>query len=77
MIKFIKELFKRRKPFNLGKALAGEPVVTRDGREVAGIRIVGFAYNPVSGRVDGKSDIWKLNGRYFHSRKDRLDLFMK
>jgi hypothetical protein len=52
------------KPFNLERALAGEPVVTRDGRPV---KIAG--YNPdakpqwkLAAWVDGNLDAWYTDG---------------
>lgn len=71
------EIFRKRKPFNLEKALAGEPVVTRDGREVTGICNSTFIHNPLEGRIDGERDLWKIDGRYFEAVKSQLDLFMK
>lgn len=73
------------KPFDLEKALAGEPVVTRDGREVFGIvrlknpggiyKIGGWV---CSASTDGSRDVsitWKSNGSYRDSFHD-LDIFM-
>jgi len=53
------------KPFNLEKALAGEPVVTRDGRPV---KIAGYneqARNDYSvlGWVNGLVFVWHRNGK--------------
>lgn len=66
------------KPFNLTQALAGQPVVTRDGRKVMWIahdpgahaaeRIVArIASNPYH-------SVWHETGR--HACDDSLDLFM-
>jgi hypothetical protein len=66
------------KPFNLQDALAGKPVVTRDGRKV---KIAG--YNPdaaesevVVGWADGWARGWCENGSYIKDRKHAADLFM-
>jgi hypothetical protein len=67
------------KPFNLEKALAGEPVVTRDGRPV---KIAG--YNPdaeethrVMGWINGCPFSWGADGYYNPSKQPcSLDLFM-
>ena len=66
------------KPFNLEEALAGKPVVTRDGRKV---KIAG--YNPESadilmvvGWVDNLVETWSSEGRYTESGDGGFDLFM-
>ena len=66
------------KPFNLQEALAGKPVVTRDGRKVK----IG-AYNHdadayhVIGWIDGFPEDWTKDGHYFHDeRESDLNLFM-
>ena len=67
------------KPFNLEKALAGEPVVTRDGRTV---KIAG--YNPdaepsyqLAGWKGGLLHAWDVDGTYNTSKSECfLDLFM-
>lgn len=66
------------KPFNLQEALAGKPVVTRDGRPV---KIAG--YNPdarycdkITGWVDNISRDWSNEGRYYISGESNFDLFM-
>ena len=69
------------KPFNLQEALAGKKVVTRDGREVIGIKFWNNATNDkysVAGCIDGVVQLWTKDGGYFGYRSDtsRLDLFM-
>lgn len=66
--------------FNLEKALAGEPVVTRDGREVTEIHCFktctkGFTVVAV---IDGEKQGFHNDGSYWGNGNDhRLDLFMK
>lgn len=67
-----------RKPFDLQKALAGEPVVTRDGRPV---KIAG--YNPDAGKtcqicgwVNGDAKYWCADGLWMPRQTHYLDLFM-
>lgn len=66
------------KPFNLQEALAGNPVVTRDGRKV---KIAG--YNPdaknnemVIGWVDNVVETWSIEGIYDSMVASNYDLFM-
>lgn len=67
------------KPFNLQEALAGKPVVTRDGRAV---KIAG--YNPeadedfkIIGWISGIPQCWSENGTYFDSCvNSNYELFM-
>lgn len=68
------------KPFNLEKALAGEPVVTRAGEKV---KIAG--YNPdakkdsaVIGWVGAKARTWGADGRFYDEgdQSSSNDLFM-
>ena len=70
-------LFRRRKPFSLEKALAGKPVVTRDGREVTDLHKGEYYYLLVEGHVDGELRFWLADGRYSKLQRDPLDLFMK
>lgn len=70
-------LFKRRKPFNLDKALAGEPVVTRDGREVRNLHSILFSQYEVEGSVGSCCFLWYADGRYSENLNTPLDLFMK
>lgn len=66
------------KPFDLQKSLAGEPVVTRDGRPV---KIAG--YNPDAGKtcqicgwVNGDAKYWCADGLCVPRQTHYLDLFM-
>ena len=67
-------------PFNLERALAGEPVVTRDGREVTEIHFFetctkGYAVIAI---IEGDKFGFTNNGYYLdNSTEHRLDLFMK
>jgi hypothetical protein len=61
-------------PFELAKALAGERVVTRDGREVTGITLDDEF---VSGLLDGLECAWWANGCRFQSgEENHCDLFL-
>jgi hypothetical protein len=65
------------KPFNLERALAGDPVVTRDGRPV---KIAGYnsnvnPYYQVIGWVDELVVTWKKSGQIANCGND-FDLFM-
>lgn len=65
------------KPFDLQKALAGEKVITRDGREVT--QLVKFdAVNSESvyGVVQGVIRTWTNAGKYFGGITSDTDLFM-
>lgn len=68
------------KPFNLERALAGEPVVTRDGTEtVKNIIDCGFGSNPVIVEFnDGdETHTYSRVGKFYkHGTECRLDLFM-
>ena len=66
------------KPFNLQEALAGKPVVTRDGRKV---KIA--AYNPeahkmheIIGWADSGSRSWYKDGSFDGTENHGADLFM-
>jgi hypothetical protein len=67
------------KPFDLEKALAGEPVVTRDGRPV---KIAGYNPHAVEGvRILGwagkTSRSWYYDGKYTEAENGHdADLFM-
>jgi len=73
------------KPFNLERALAGDPVVTRDGKKVTNIR---YGYKPVRGQVtttikseEGEEVIehceaFYLDGTEHNNRSSNYDLFM-
>ena len=64
------------KPFNLERALAGDPVVTRDGRPV---KIAGYNGEAVKdaqliGWIRNNYGTWYLNGESEHAKD--FDLFM-
>jgi hypothetical protein len=67
------------KPFDLKKALAGEPVVTRDGRPV---KIAGYNedakeyWHSLLGWADGVFCTWNLCGSHYTTSGNRNDLFM-
>lgn len=66
-------------PFDLQRALAGDKVVTRDGREVFGIHKFDAYKDPRSlfGVMEGNVLCWELNGVYAGVLCTReLDLFM-
>lgn len=66
------------KPFDLEKALAGEPVVTRQGEEV--IQLTLFKTNDIynlAGVVDGELLRFTPTGEYLRNESHELDLFMK
>lgn len=67
-----------RKAFNLEQALAGRPVVTRDGRSV--MQLVKFDCVDDAGKVYGVVDckvyVFTSNGEYLHDSGSCLDLFM-
>jgi len=57
------------KKFNLEEALAGKPVVTRDGRKVRSIIKFDVDYFPVVAIIEGREDVatFTLNGEYSHA----------
>lgn len=67
------------KPFNLEKALAGEPVITRNGRRV--LRIAHFPecgeHDRVVAAIEGEGDVYTFyeNGN-FVNEENEIDLFM-
>lgn len=65
-------------PFNLEKALTGEPVVTRDGKEVTQLTLftVDSVYN-LAGVVDGVLLRYTSEGEYLRDEFHELDLLMK
>ena len=62
------------KPFNLKRALAGDPVVTRDGRpvKIAGYNEEALTGQEVIGWLDGVAYIWGKDGTLCGT----TDLFM-
>lgn len=67
------------KPFDLERALAGDPVVTRDGREVTQLTHFNVVdtTDPLVGVINGCLKSWKLKGTYFSEDGSPADLFMK
>ena len=67
------------KPFNLEQALAGAPVITREGTKVIRLFTVPEA-KPNSRLVavleDGEIATFNEGGRYYSMRDSSLDLFM-
>ena len=66
-------------PFDLERALAGEPVVTRDGREVTEIyffKTFEGTY-PLVGIIDGEKCSYTTKGKNYSSKNSDFDLFMK
>ena len=67
------------RPFNIELWKAGEPVITRDGREVEQLTYFENATEiefKLMGVVAGEINSWKLNGRYAKFEKDNdFDLF--
>lgn len=67
------------KPFNLEQALAGAPVITRDGTKVIRLFTVPEA-NPEHRLVavfdDGRVDTLYENGKYYEAQDYHNDLFM-
>jgi hypothetical protein len=63
-------------PFNLKRALAGDPVVTRDGRTATGLTFDKQQW-PVRGTVDKIVRRWTQQGEYYAAHEPcSLDLFM-
>ena len=67
------------RPFNLEEALAGKPVVTRDGRKVSEFYHFKTQTTPysVSAVIDGSRYGYSIDGRYHPSDESNLDLFMR
>jgi hypothetical protein len=69
------------KPFNLKKALAGEPVVTRNGLRVSEIHLFETYRNnhPVVAVVENELTRFNLDGKYWlrDTSDSTNDLFMK
>ena len=65
------------RPFDLERALAGDKVVTRDGREVTQLTKFNSVGECLAAVVDGELITWGEDGRYWANGKDSgLDLFM-
>lgn len=64
-------------PFDLKRALAGEPLVTRDGRKVTSFSINCDHDYPYRARINEDSLIFTSAGSYYDDgRKNEFDLFM-
>jgi hypothetical protein len=65
--------------FNLERALAGEPVCTRDGRDVTQLVVFNLkSTDSLYGVLDGELDRWTINGFYYLNKIiSEHDLFMK
>ena len=67
------------KPFNLERALAGEPVITRDGEKItiAGYNANAKKYNQLAGwDSDGAILSWNFDGKFDTGHNSLNDLFM-
>jgi hypothetical protein len=67
------------KPFNLQRALAGDPVVTRDGRLVTDLKFFnGTVAESICGVLDGRIRAWFEGGEYMSNKGEThyLDLFI-
>ena len=67
------------KPFNLQEALAGKPVVTKDGRKVTEIYHFNTAEttHPVYACIDKHVYIFREEGTFYDNYPSHLDLFME
>jgi hypothetical protein len=68
------------KEFNLERALAGEPVITRNGKKVTQLHLFknDELIQPLYGMVEGDDDVfnWSTYGKYNFSKQTSFDLFM-
>jgi hypothetical protein len=65
------------KPFDLERALAGDPVVTRYGEPVTQItKFDIYGTHVLRGVLEGQLVSWCDNGRYYSSGEGHCDLFM-
>lgn len=63
--------------FNLSLAMAGEPLITRDGRPVTRFTVSrDFTNYPIRAVVDGKERCFTIAGTYWIGRPDPIDLFL-
>ena len=70
----------RLEPFDLEKALNGEKVVTRDGRQVTQLTHFELLNNtyPLYGVIGGGLDGWTIDGRYSkYDTENKADLFLE
>jgi hypothetical protein len=65
--------------FNLERALAGEPVCTRDGNEVTQLTYFEAPKDlfSVVGVLKNEVYCWQTNGRFLQTQEDAKDLFIK
>jgi hypothetical protein len=67
------------KPFNLQDALAGKPVVTRQGKKVTQLHLFNTnAEEPLFAIIEDDEDVfcWSTNGKYNPTKQTSFDLFM-
>lgn len=66
------------KPFNLQDALQGKSIITRDGRSVkiAGYNPEANHYYSLVGWVNGETQSWSMDGKYYRGGESDDDLFM-
>ena len=64
------------KPFNLERALAGDPVVTKSGRQVEQITLFNASGHCIAGVVDGFLHKWQNDGKFIIDMQHQYDLFM-
>lgn len=65
------------KPFNLERALAGDPVMTRDGRPVTQLTFFKDAMgDTIAGILEGYIELWREDGYYHTMDRGDKDLFM-
>lgn len=66
------------KEFNLDRALAGEPVVTRNGKCVSEIHhfLTATPEHQVAAIIEGDLFSFHCSGRFLSSEADEMDLFM-
>jgi hypothetical protein len=67
------------KPFDLEKALAGDPVITGDGRKVEELYYFKKLKNifPIAAVIDGNLYTYQTNGRSRHFDDKDADIFME
>lgn len=77
--KAINDAYVHLTPFNLTEALAGKPIVTRNGMEVTQFQKRDSIYSivPYSALINGKQHYYPASGSYIGDEVHRFDLFMK
>jgi hypothetical protein len=66
-------------PFDLERAIAGDPVITRDGQRVTGLSLERFnarAAGQLRGQLNNGSTWWHNDGRFSAGTDTNIDLFM-